>query len=97
LVTALKPGPPLDVARGVTAFHSRPSRDQFLPTFARPVFVVAGAEDVAPGLKTSKAQARSAQRGRLHVVPECGHYVPLERPEILNSILEEVIALCSYE
>ena len=85
---------PLDVARGITAFHSRPSRGQFLPTFPRPVIVVTGADDVAPGLEVSKAQANLAQRGRLHIVPGCGHYVPLERPEHLNSILEEVIAAC---
>jgi pimeloyl-ACP methyl ester carboxylesterase len=82
----------LDVARGVTAFHSRPSREQFLSAFPRPVIVVTGADDIAPGPKVSTAQADSAQYGRLHIVPECGHYVPLERPEYLNSILQEVIA-----
>jgi len=82
---------PLDIARGVTAFHSRPSRGQFLSAFPRPVIVVTGAEDVAPGPKVSKAQADSARHERLHVVPDCGHYVPLERPEYLNSILREVI------
>jgi pimeloyl-ACP methyl ester carboxylesterase len=81
-----------DVARGITAFHSRPSRDQFLSAFPRPVVVVTGADDSAPGPKVSAAQADSAPRGLLHIVPECGHYVPLERPEYLNSILREVIA-----
>jgi pimeloyl-ACP methyl ester carboxylesterase len=83
---------PLDVARGVTAFHSRPNHDQFLSVFPRPVIVITGADDSAPGLKMSTAQANSARRGRLHVIPECGHYVPLERPEYLNTILREVIA-----
>lgn len=82
---------PLDVARGVTVFHTRPSRDQFLSAFRFPVIVVTGADDVAPGPAVSKAQADCAQHGRLHVVPECGHYVPLERPEVLNSILLELI------
>jgi pimeloyl-ACP methyl ester carboxylesterase len=83
---------PLDIARGITVFHSRPSRGQFLSAFPHPVIVVTGADDGAPGLKMSAAQAASAQQGRLHIVPECGHYVPLERPEYLNSILREVIA-----
>jgi pimeloyl-ACP methyl ester carboxylesterase len=83
---------PQDVARGINVFHTRPSRDQFLATFPRPVIVITGADDVAPGPAVSKAQADSAQSGRLHVIPECGHYVPLERPEVLNPILEEVIA-----
>jgi pimeloyl-ACP methyl ester carboxylesterase len=27
-----------------------------------------------------------------HIIPECGHCVPMEQPEMLNSILREVIA-----
>jgi pimeloyl-ACP methyl ester carboxylesterase len=83
---------PMDVARGITAFHSRPSRDQFLSAFPRPIIVVTGADDGAPGPKVSAAQADSAQHGQLYIVPECGHYVPLERPEYLNSILRDVVA-----
>jgi pimeloyl-ACP methyl ester carboxylesterase len=82
---------PLDLARGVTVFHTRPSRDQLLSALRCPVIVVSGADDVAPGPAVSKAQADCAQHGQLHVVPECGHYVPLERPEVLNSILLELI------
>jgi pimeloyl-ACP methyl ester carboxylesterase len=82
---------PREVARGVTAFHSRPSRDQILSAFPRPVVVVTGADDSAPGPEVSAAQAACARHGRLQIVPDCGHYVPLERPESLNSILREVI------
>jgi pimeloyl-ACP methyl ester carboxylesterase len=82
---------PRDIARGVTAFHTRPSRDKLLSALRCPVIVVTGADDVAPGPGVSKAQADAAQHGRLHVVPECGHYVPLERPDVLNSILRELI------
>jgi pimeloyl-ACP methyl ester carboxylesterase len=82
---------PKDVARGVTVFHTRPSRGHVLSAVRCPVIVVTGAEDVAPGPEVSKAQADCAQHGQLHVIPECGHYVPLERPEVLNSILLELI------
>jgi pimeloyl-ACP methyl ester carboxylesterase len=83
---------PHEVARGVSVFHSRPSRDQFLSTFPNPIIVVTGADDSAPGPKTSAAQAGLAPYGCLHIVPGCGHYVPLERPEVMNSILRQVIA-----
>ena len=80
------------IARGVTAFHTKPSRGGFLRTVRCPVIVVTGADDIAPGPITSAAQANAAPRGRLHVIPDCGHYVPLERPECRNAILRPVIA-----
>jgi pimeloyl-ACP methyl ester carboxylesterase len=39
-----------DVARGITVFHTRPSRDQVLAIFPHPVLVVTGSDDIAPGL-----------------------------------------------
>ncbi len=84
--------PPKDIARGVTAFHGRASRDDILTDLQCPVVVMTGAEDVAPGPRTSAAQAASAEEGRFHLVPDCGHYVPLERPESLNAVLRGLIA-----
>jgi pimeloyl-[acyl-carrier protein] methyl ester esterase len=83
---------PKAIARGVTAFHSRPSRVDFLAAYPRPVIVVSGADDVAPGREASAAQADAAPLGRLHVVAGSGHYVPLERAQDLNGILRSVIA-----
>lgn len=83
---------PEAIARGVTAFHTRPSRGGFLSTVRCPVIVVSGADDVAPGPTVSADQAAAAAHGRLHVIPSCGHYVPLERPDCLNDILRGVIA-----
>jgi len=80
---------PRDIARGVTAFHTRPSRGQVLAAFQRPIVIVTGAEDMNPTL--SATQAAAARHGRLHVIPDCGHYAPLERPDHLNGILRELI------
>jgi pimeloyl-ACP methyl ester carboxylesterase len=55
------------------------------------VHLVTGADDVLPGLATSSKQAEMAPNARLHVIPECGHYVSMERPEALNSIIRELI------
>jgi pimeloyl-ACP methyl ester carboxylesterase len=62
--------------------------------FPRPVIAVTGADDIAPGLDASKVQAESARSGRLHTVLKSGHFVRLEQPEYLNSLLEQVIATC---
>ncbi|MDA1101925.1 MAG: alpha/beta hydrolase [Proteobacteria bacterium] len=80
-----------DIARGVTAFHSRQTRDRLVSECQSPIIVVTGEDDVAPGPKASAELAASAQQGSLHVVPSCGHYVPLERPDVLRSILKDVI------
>lgn len=80
-----------DVARGVRAFHTRPSRDHVLSTFTGQVHVITGADDFLPGLEISSKQADLAQKGILHVVPDCGHYVPMERPETLNSVIRQLI------
>jgi len=85
---------PDELARGITAFHTRPSRGQVLMDLACPTMVVTGADDVAPGPEASARQAALARHGRLHVVPDCGHYVPLEQPDVLNGILREVILEC---
>jgi pimeloyl-ACP methyl ester carboxylesterase len=82
---------PEAVARGITAFHSRPSRTDFLSAFPQPVIVVTGAEDTAPEPKISALQADTAPLGCLHVVAGSGHYVPLERPAELNAILRTFI------
>ncbi|MBL8691022.1 MAG: GNAT family N-acetyltransferase [Rhodospirillaceae bacterium] len=81
-----------DIARGVSAFHNRASRDDVLTEFPRPVVVMTGAEDIAPGPRTSAAQAASAEEGRFHPIPDCGHYLPLEKPESLNAVLRSLIA-----
>ena len=82
---------PEDIAHGVTAFHSRPSRALFVSKCPIPMTVVTGEDDVAPGLQSSAALAAAAPRGSLHVIPSCGHYVPLERPDALRAILKDVI------
>jgi pimeloyl-[acyl-carrier protein] methyl ester esterase len=79
-----------EIARGVTVFHTRPSRDHCLSTFPGPITFVSGADDVAPGPRTSAFQAASAIAGRVHILAACGHYVPLERPFALNAILADV-------
>ncbi|MCA1444580.1 alpha/beta hydrolase [Ensifer sp. IC4062] len=83
---------PQDVTRGVTVFHTRPSREQVLLSLPRPIFIVTGEDDRAPGPETSSMQAALARHGHLKVVRNCGHYVPLEQPEYLNTVLQELIS-----
>lgn len=79
------------IARGVDAFHTRPDRDDVLPRLECPVVCISGEHDVAPGPAVMARQARSARDGRLTIVPQCGHYVPFEKPAVLNAILRALI------
>ena len=88
--TALR-RPPEDIARGISAFHTRPSRDRLVAECKSPVIVISGEDDVAPGPAASARLTASARRGRFHMIPSCGHYVPLEQPQALRAILREVI------
>jgi len=82
---------PQDLATGVTVFHTRPSRDEVLASLPKPILIISGEDDIAPGVKTSAMQAEQAQYGRLQIVRNCGHYVPLEQPEYLNGVLNDLI------
>lgn len=84
--------PSEDIARGTTVFHTRPNREALLSELEIPVVFVTGADDTAPGPESSARQAGLTRNGRLHVIEDCGHYVPMERPDALNAILREVIA-----
>jgi pimeloyl-ACP methyl ester carboxylesterase len=81
-----------DVAAGVTAFHTRADRSEVVPTLRCPIHFISGDHDVAPDLSTIAARVNEARDGRLTIIPECGHYVPLEQPEALNAILRSLIA-----
>ena len=83
--------PAQDIARGVSVFHTRPDREALLSELDIPVVFVTGADDTAPGPESSARQTGLIRHGRLHVIGDCGHYVPMERPDELNAILREVI------
>ncbi len=81
-----------DIANGVSVFHSRKSSDGFVAGCDIPNTIVTGEHDVAPGAQACKEVAASAKRGNLQVVPNTGHYVPLEQPHAFRKILESVVA-----
>lgn len=80
-----------EIARGVEAFHTRPARDDFLANLECPVICISGEHDVAPGPVVTGKQACSTKDGRLSIIPQCGHYVPFEKPAVLNEILHSLI------
>ena len=82
---------PEDIARGVTAFHTRPSRGKFAAGWSKRTIVISGEEDAAPGVSRSIALADSMPNARCEIIRGSGHYVPLEQPAVLRTILENLI------
>ncbi len=80
-----------EIATGVEAFHTRTGRSEVLATLRCPILCISGEHDRAPGPETTAAQAACARHGRLIIQPDCGHYVPLEQPGMLNAILGSLI------
>ena len=59
--------------------------------WTRPLTVVVASDDTAPRPHRCREMARRARFGVIRVVPNCGHYVPIERPDVLVPILRDVI------
>jgi pimeloyl-ACP methyl ester carboxylesterase len=78
-----------DLTAGTKAFHTRPSRQDLLKSYPGHITFVTGALDIAPGVKTTREQSQIARQSSCHIIPDCGHYVPLEAPDELNAILEQ--------
>lgn len=83
---------PSEIITGVSAFHSRPSRGGFATTWRKETVVVTGKDDLVPGVDSSASLAASMPNARCQIVEGSGHYVPLEKPEVLREILAEQIA-----
>jgi pimeloyl-ACP methyl ester carboxylesterase len=80
---------PEDVARGIRVFHGRPDRAGFLQNWLGPVLLVSGESDPIP---SGAALAASLPNATFLSVPDAGHYVPVEAPVCLASLLRDAIS-----
>lgn len=93
LALAQRPG---DLARAITAFHSRPDLTRVVESWDKPLTVVVGDRDGVTADPVEKAAALAAlsPRGRLQVVPGAGHFPNLQRSAEFNAILTRTIQAC---
>ena len=84
-----------DLVTGVRAFHDRRDHSEWLPTWSGRLVSVTGAEDRTPTPR-SAASVTSAKAQQL-VIARCGHYVPLEQPQMLSRIIQEQLQSSSEE
>jgi len=60
-----------------------------LQTYLRPATIVAGRDDHWVGFEDVLPWVRAMSRGSLHVLPDCGHLLPLEEPGRLRALFGE--------
>lgn len=82
---------PRGIAGAQLAMMSRTDTTAALAGLEIPVLVVVGEEDDLTPPKTAREMAAPIPDGRLAVVPDAGHFSPLENPDAFNRILRDFL------
>lgn len=75
--------------RQQTAILARPDSRPTLSAIRVPTMVVVGADDLTTPLDQARIMHEGIAGSQLHVLPECGHLPPLERPEDAIRLLRD--------
>ncbi len=70
------------------AIIARPDRRDVLPGVRCPTLVVVGEKDRVTPVVHAREMARLIPGAQLHLIPDCGHCPPFERPDLVNGLLE---------
>lgn len=73
----------------IEALLSRPALEDFLPTLSMPVLSCTGALDAWSPPQQAQAIADAIPGATLAIVPEAGHFLPVERPQAFNNIIAD--------
>jgi 3-oxoadipate enol-lactonase len=58
---------------------------------AAPVLVIQGADDAVSPPATGEGLVKELPRGELRVLPQCGHWLPIEQPHAVNEALQRFL------
>ena len=62
-----------------------------LPSIRAPTAVIVGEEDRMTPVGMSREIHRLTPESTLHVIPDCGHLPPIEKPETVAALLVELL------
>jgi len=74
------------------AIMSRRGSEDILPSISVPTVVVCGREDAFASPKAHSAMAKAIPGAPCHVIENCGHLVPLEAPDSMARMLDNLLA-----
>ena len=80
------------VANGLRAFHDRRDHTEFVARWRKPLVVISGAQDRTPPVSVTRPLGEGQSR-QFHLIDDCGHYVNLERPHRLRTIVADTAAM----
>lgn len=81
--------PPGALVADLVAMRDRPDSSRTLEELKVPVLVVAGEQDPIIPLTEAEAMVGMARQGRLVIVGNAAHLVPVEQPEVVNQALRK--------
>jgi 3-oxoadipate enol-lactonase len=82
---------PRALAAGMWGIHLRPDPSPTLPRLTMPIFAAVGADDPVCSVADATQLAGRLPEGLLRVIPDCGHAPPLERPDLVTGLVEELL------
>ncbi len=82
---------PLGVALAQMAMANRRDQNDLLPMVKVKSLVVAGLEDALIPFSEAESLAKSIPGAQLRLIPEAGHLIPIEAPEIFQNLLNDFL------
>lgn len=76
----------------ILALLAREDQYQYLEKIEQEVLLVCGEQDAWSPVSQHEDLLKHLKRGRLEVIPDCGHMVSIEQPERLNRVLRDWLA-----
>jgi pimeloyl-ACP methyl ester carboxylesterase len=73
------------------AVSARTDLREILPRIAVPTSVIVGEEDALIPVARSREIHDLAPRSTLHIIPDCGHLPPIEKPTVVADLLRELM------
>lgn len=85
---------PQGVVAALAMMRDRPDATATLESIQVPTTIVVGSKDLATPPSEAEIMARAIQGARLVTIEGAGHFTNLERPDVFNRALLELVALC---
>ncbi len=88
----IKNSSPLAVAGASRGMGQRIDAQPHLAQFEVPSLVLCGSEDVITPPEEMEKFSRKMPQAEYHTIPGAGHMAPLEKPEVVNNLIQEFLS-----